>query len=164
MGWPFSISKLQSQMEHCKKEMICWIRFDSIGVLRKYSQILFEKGRKSILSPVVHSDWPCHDREFVLNCTLCLLLYIANILWSYFTKVGLSNMNVLKIIFLYFCVWSILLFLWHDKATAVTRLSREFELSSVTESFPVTVWGNSTCSYLQCEQCEEENTQKLTHY
>ena len=28
--WPFSISTLLSQMVHCEKEMICWIRFDYI--------------------------------------------------------------------------------------------------------------------------------------
>ena len=57
MGWPFSISTLLSQMERCEKEMIAASDLTPFaGVLRKYSQILFENGRKSILSPAVHSD------------------------------------------------------------------------------------------------------------
>ena len=65
MGLPFSISRLLSQMVHCEKEMIAASDLTPFagshltqfaGVLRKYSQILFEKGRKSILSPAVHSD------------------------------------------------------------------------------------------------------------
>ena len=55
--WPFSISTLLSQMVHCEKEMIAASDLTPFaGVLRKYSQIMFEKGRKSILSPAVHSD------------------------------------------------------------------------------------------------------------